>query len=61
MLRGIGVLKIDPLLALDIDVEIFVLVLAVASVFDEMDVHGPVVQRAFNLFACKSDRRSTSC
>lgn len=39
VLRGIGVLKINPLLALDIDVEIFVLVLAVSSVFDEMDVH----------------------
>lgn len=47
--RGVGVLKINPLLALDIEVEIFIVVLAVSSVLDEMDVHGSAVQRALNL------------
>lgn len=48
---GIGIFEVNPLLALDINVEVLVVVFAVTSVFDKMNVHRAVIQRTLNLLA----------
>lgn len=49
---GIGVLEIYPLLALDVDIEVFVLVLTVPSMPNQMYVRCASVERALQLFYC---------
>lgn len=51
---AIRILKVDPLLASDVHIEVLVLKIALAPVFDQVHVHCPVVERAFDLLTVSS-------